>query len=79
LNLARPLPQICTALSLPPSPAPIPLPREPITLGTAALRPLAPTASSTEILYVITLRLPLLVHQGVAEADPLEIQTRTWV
>jgi len=70
--------QICTAPPLPPSPAPIPLPREHITLGTAALHPLAPTASFTEILYVITLRLPLLVHQGITKADPWRSRQGHW-
>src|SRR6266702_8880135 len=78
--LARLPPQKCTALSLPPSPAPIPQPREPITPGTAALHPLAPTVSSTEIPYVITLLHHPLVRLGVVvEADPLAILTKIWV
>jgi hypothetical protein len=76
--VARPPPQICTALFLPPSPVPIPLPRVPITRGIVALRPLAPTVSSTEILYVIIPHPLHRVHPVVVEADPLAILTKIW-
>jgi hypothetical protein len=89
--VARLLPQICTALSLPPSPAPIPQPRGPITHGTAALHPLAPTVLSTEIPCNTTLLhhppVPLGIkmccyppchttsHCGVTHFRPLPSQT----
>jgi hypothetical protein len=60
------LPQICMALSLPPSPAPIPQPRGPITRGTAALHPLVPTVLSTEIPCDTTLLHHPLVPLGVS-------------